>query len=103
MISCGFKIGNPWHKTNNSFGPKRSWFHYWKNIKLSKNKNLEIQLDRFGLNEFFNISLSLEWNGHDHAGPEVCVSIFGYFMEIKIYDKRHWDYETNTWEAYNQK
>ena len=99
MISTRFKISNPWHKPSKSFGPKSKWFHYWKNIKLSTNKNFEIQLDRFGLTEFFEFSLSLEWNGYDHAGPSIMLSVLGYFIEAKIYDKRHWDYETNDWET----
>jgi hypothetical protein len=33
----------------------------------------------------------------DHAGLKVLLSLFGYTSELNIYDRRHWDYEKNTW------
>lgn len=94
MISIRIYIQNLWRKEN-----FKSFFV--KNLKLTKNKSFEFQITRYTL-DLFLFELSLAWYGHDHAGPFFILSLFGYSLNIKIYDNRHWDYDTNTWELYNE-
>lgn len=43
--------------------------------------------------------LHLDWSRNtDHAGLNFEICLFGYSIESKIYDTRHWDYENNTWK-----
>jgi hypothetical protein len=37
----------------------------------------------------------------DHAGIEITLGLLGYGIHFRIYDTRHWNYETNKWEIYN--
>jgi hypothetical protein len=37
----------------------------------------------------------------NHAGLEFVLGILGYGIAFRIYDTRHWDYETNTWVNYD--
>jgi hypothetical protein len=38
-----------------------------------------------------DISLSIR---EDHAGFEITLGLFGYGVSFRIYDTRHWNYET---------
>jgi hypothetical protein len=38
-----------------------------------------------------DISLSIK---EDHAGLEITLGLFGYGVSFRIYDTRHWNYET---------
>ena len=57
---------------------------------------LEVYLLAFNPLEF-----SLNWSHkQDHAGIRFTFSIYKlFFIEIAIYDHRHWDYMTNDWEV----
>ena len=35
----------------------------------------------------------------DHAGIRLQFGLLGYEIELHIYDSRHWNYTTNTWET----
>lgn len=35
----------------------------------------------------------------DHAGFELSLGILGYVVRFTLYDNRHWDKETNTYES----
>ena len=36
----------------------------------------------------------------DHAGLSIGIGLLGYGISFRIYDTRHWNYETNSWETY---
>ena len=35
----------------------------------------------------------------DHAGIRLQFGLLGYEIELHIYDSRHWNIKTNTWET----
>ena len=75
-----------------------------KNIRLSKNKSFEIQVDLFNKNissDFF--SIDLKWTTkQDHAGPSFTFSIFKtIYFAVQIYDSRHWDHDNDCWVKYD--
>jgi hypothetical protein len=37
----------------------------------------------------------------DHAGFEFGFGIFGYCVNFRIYDTRHWNSDTDTWEEHD--
>lgn len=92
MININFLISNPYSNT---------WDLLWgTNGLLTKFKAWEINLYR--TNQIFEIYFLLNFNS-DHAGLRANFSLFGYTLEYSFYDTRHWDYENNTWEVYDNK
>lgn len=71
-----------------------------KTVPLTTNKTFEIQLTHYAFN-WFEINVDLSWNGRDHAGPSIELNLFGYTLDVKIYDNRHWKYSEHKWEEYN--
>lgn len=69
---------------------------------MSKNRVFEVELLLDTVN-LFQVSLDLSFTGKDHAGPELLVNLFGVCGILKLYDRRHWDYEQNTWENGNDR
>lgn len=98
MIKIFCRISNPFYG-NRSRQPK-TFFNYYK--KLSKNKSLDTQLTYFGLDTIFEIDVDISASGEDHAGTRLSLTVLGLFFNIQIYDHRHWDYDNNTWETYNE-
>lgn len=94
MINFNLQIANPWFKPNDDFDNRD---FYWNDRKITTNKNLEIQISRFRATDIIDIGLDLRWWGHDHAGPELDINVFGYMFNIKIYDNRHWNWDENRW------
>jgi hypothetical protein len=74
----------------------------YKHLNLTKHKTFEFQLDLFdkGLAPNF-FDFDMKWTTkQDHAGPSITISVFYlFYFHIMIYDNRHWNYETGTWEA----
>jgi hypothetical protein len=96
MIFFKFRIENPWFTPTEGFESKD---YYWKDVKLSENKNFEIQISRFERSHLMDVAVDLRWWGQDHAGPELDINILGYMFNMKIYDSRHWNYENNRWQT----
>lgn len=94
MIDLWFNIANPWAKDTGEA------YHdfYVKTVKLTQNKLFEIQIAKTNLPKILCLCVSTTLTGEDHAGPEFNIEVFGYYFGVKIYDRRHWDYETNSWE-----
>lgn len=65
---------------------------------ISKNKALSVQIEHFNWTSLFGFSFDLTLSGSDHAGLFVDFTILGLCMIVNLYDKRHWDYENNSWE-----
>ena len=90
MINFSFSIDNPWSDR---------WSTIWcKNGLLPKHKAWEFNVYR--THQIIDAELRLTFKD-DHAGLLVLFGLFGYALEISIYDTRHWDYENNCWEIYD--
>jgi hypothetical protein len=95
MIKVSLDIKNPWSRDL----PMHNYLY--KHKRLSKNKSFEIQIHRSSPYNLFRFFVNLAWRGEDHAGPELEVELGKYCFNVKVYDHRHWDYETGTWEVYD--
>ena len=78
-------------------------FDHFKNlgsISGSIHKHTAWELEHTYYNgSLFDIDVS--WSiREDHAGFELCLGLLGYGVHFHIYDTRHWNYTTNTWEEY---
>ena len=89
MINIWFAVRNPF-KTK-PFKMLKVW-----QLFLSKNKVFEFQISRYTFN-FLEFQIDLNWRQTDHAGPWLMINLFGYQFDIRIYDQRNWNDETNTW------
>jgi hypothetical protein len=98
MIKFLFRIQNP-TKYKTFF---TSDIDYCITKRLSKNKSFEFQFSNFKVNYLLSINIETTWNGQDHAGPRIEFEFMGLYMHLIIYDHRHWNYETNSWETYNE-
>lgn len=78
------------------------WFSTYIHRNLSENKSFEWQTDYFGWNQIFDLRLDLIPTGSDHASVGFSLTILGFMVDAKIYDSRHWDHETNSWEKYDE-
>ena len=38
----------------------------------------------------------------DHAGVSLWLGLSGFDVGLHFYDTRHWDYENNRWEVYEE-
>jgi hypothetical protein len=43
--------------------------------------------------------VDLNWRQTDHAGPWITLNLFGWTVDARIIDNRHWDDERNTWAS----
>ena len=92
MINIHLCLSNPW---------KRDCF---KNLlcyggKISQNKSWEFELYQHNY-EIVKAVTQLTFN-RDHAGFTLNIALFTFGIEFTIYDTRHWNYETNSWEVYD--
>lgn len=71
-----------------------------ESFKISKNKSFEIQIAYFDWRNIFSVELCVACSGYDHVGPSFTMTVLGLFLNIALYDHRHWDHETNDWEIY---
>ena len=75
--------------------------YYYKFGSFSRYKHWEIQIDKFDVvHNLLELTLDLCWTGSDHAGPEVVIDLFGFWLSVKMYDSRHWDYKLGKWEEH---
>ena len=79
MIKTTLTIRNPFARDENCL---LSWY---KTISLTKHKTFEIELCSASMYNLFVFSLDLSWRGHDHAGPELHVELFGFEATIKTH------------------
>lgn len=92
MIKLRFELQNPWTKDR------------FKNLgclhgRISKNKAWELEHTFYdGMLADCNFEFTTKG---DHAGLDLALGILGYGVHFRIYDTRHWDYETNDWVKYD--
>lgn len=94
MFNVRFTIVNPWHH-----GQFNSIWSKWANI--TENKRWEIEICK-NSSDILLFDVDICWRGSDHAGPSILLGLFSYFIHVKIYDRRHWNYDANTWEEYTE-
>ena len=94
MINLSFRITNPFKHQ-----PFRDIWQ--RDIVITKNKIFELGFYKYAWS-LFEFNLDLRLRGHDHAGPSFEINLLGYNARIGISDKRHWDYETNSWCNYDK-
>lgn len=92
MIKIELVLHNLWARGN--------FKNLWNKAgSITRRKHWELELYRYSP-EFLGIRLDTGWRGHDHAGFSVELILLGYILHAKIYDSRHWNYRTNSWEIY---
>ena len=75
--------------------------YYYKDGSFSRYKHWEVQVSKWAdRDNLLELTLDLIWTGSDHAGPELCIALLGYWFNVKMYDSRNWDWETGAWEEY---
>ena len=95
MINILISIKNPFYNEQK---------HTWKSLyqgswPVRKHRVLEIGFFKYNYN-LFEFNLDLRWSGHDHAGPEFQLNIFGQEFRAALPGNRHWDNEKNCWFVY---
>lgn len=97
MINIHFTISNPF-KTKEF--DQIDYITYDRS--LTTNKAFEIQFTKWRPTTLFSIGLDTRWRGCDHGGIRFDIEVFGYFLNLNLYDKRHWDWENWCWEEYER-
>ena len=59
------------------------------------------EFNGYKTHDFIEIDFNFTTKG-DHAGLQIMIGLLGYAIEYHVYDTRHWDYENNTWEVYEE-
>jgi hypothetical protein len=77
---------------------------YFRNLgclhgRISKTKAWELEHTYYS-KMLLDAEFKINTRG-DHAGLQVVLGVLGYGIAFRIYDTRHWDYETNTWVNYD--
>lgn len=85
-----FEDHNKWESLFSKSG-KTPWPH----------KAWEIEAHNFGWGNLFDFEFSWTRNC-DHAGISFKLGLFGYLVEARLYDTRHWDDEKNQWQVYDE-
>lgn len=97
MIELKFGMANPWPFSIGEDQPAL-FLRHWR---LSTHKNFEIQLAHWSRkSEFFRIWIDAPLRGRHHAGLNLEIGILGLDLMLNLYDSRHWDYENEVWEKY---
>jgi len=100
MIFFRFSIANPFAK--GSTGRQKDYIVYDESI--SKNKAFSMQFSKWSQKlDIIALSIDTQWIGQDHGGLGFTLEILGFFFDIKLYDKRHWDFDRGAWEVYDEK
>lgn len=77
---------------------------YFKNLgcfyaKLGQHRAVELECTYYSPSLFdVDVSISIR---EDHAGVDFTIGLLGLGIHFRIYDRRHWNYETKNWEIYN--
>jgi len=93
MINFHIGLSNPW--AQDEFKNI-----YCKSKQISTNKVIEVECIKWSC--LVTLTVNISWRGSDHAGPSIELGLLGYEVHIKIYDTRHWNYENNNWEVYEE-
>jgi len=89
MIYFNFTINNPFSERFETL--------FYRNGELTKNKAWEVQLMKDDCILILGLRYAIR---EDHAGLQLSLGLFGYFLELTIHDVRHWDYANGRWQTY---
>lgn len=69
--------------------------------RITKNKSWEVQVELPSeLPDWFDFQVQLS-SKCDHAGFRIKIELLKlFFFEFAICDNRHWDYDNDRWETY---
>ena len=83
----------------NRIGIPQYFSNLWnKHIKLSKNKQFEIEFTYHSLT-LIEVELDISLGGRDHAEIGLYLSLLGIGIHLSIQDSRHWNHEFDRWET----
>ena len=91
MIVITFAIQNPYFESWKSFKNIR----HWHGSTPFKNKYWEVELLKIGCIVEFDFTVRTRC---DHAGTTLGLGLFGYSINVTLYDNRHWDYINNRYK-----
>ena len=63
--------------------------------------NREVSFNLRILYALFHFEFRIEWMT-DHAGVSLWLGLLGFDVGLHFHDTRHWDYENNRWEVYEE-
>ena len=63
--------------------------------------NRGVSFDITILYALFHFEFKIEWET-DHAGVRLWLGLLGFDVGLHFHDIRHWDYENNRWEVYEE-
>jgi hypothetical protein len=90
MIYFNFTLRNPFSdKFKNLFA---------RSGKLSKYKAWEFEV--YQCDSIIEAEGKLSFR-EDHAGIAFSIGLFSYVARVQLYDTRHWNYDRQQWEIYN--
>ena len=87
---------NIWVAFRNPFKVQPFRAVWFREKHLTQHKTVELQISRYAFN-WLELQIDLNWRGTDHAGPWIMVGAFGWQLDIRMYDRRPWNDETNNW------
>ena len=91
MIYLNLRIENPWSER---------WDTIWaRSGRLTRHKAWEVQVCRGATIFEFLFRYNIR---QDHAGLRLQLALLSYDFKFNIYDTRHWNYNTNSWETYDE-
>jgi hypothetical protein len=85
------------------FEDHNKWEHLFSKHGKTRwpNKAWEIEGQNFGWGDLFTFEFT--WTRKcDHAGVSLKLGLFGYQVEGRFYDSRHWDEDTNDYKVYDE-
>lgn len=92
MIDFGIRFRNPF--------PAKPFRNIWAGAcQITKYKFVELQFSYYIWN-WLELAVDLNWRQTDHAGPWITINLFGCTVDLRIFDIRHWNDESNNWEVY---
>jgi hypothetical protein len=94
IINLRFELTNPFDR-----------WDYFKHLgcingQLFRHKSWELEHSYYSP-LLFDAELRLT-HAKDHAGFDFGIGLFGYGINFRIYDTRHWDEYHKQWEEYGQ-
>ena len=92
MIEFIFRINNPFTKNGRE---QKDYIEVDK--RISTNWAFAFQLSKWATDNLLEIHVDTSWRGKDHAGPLLYIELFGFMIDIKIYNVNHWNWDTGKW------
>jgi len=93
IINIRIEMANPFDR-----------WEYFRNLgclfgRISQHKAWELEHSYYSP---LLLDVDIQWtHKQDHAGISIGLGLLGYGISFRIYDNRHWNEETNTWEEHD--